>query len=338
MKICLIMGGNEEGGLENHVVEISNALATRNEVHVIAHQKYTDRFKGVHVHPMDLTRSRRNPVLLYSMAKLVRNIAPDIVHAQADKAVYIISLLEPFLPKELKLVATLHSLKRKIAYYESFDWVIGVSESVLGKLKNTNQSVIYNGVKFDESRLKKRSYLLGEFNLDSADKIFVSIGRLVEVKRFDLLIDSFLGIENASLLIVGEGKERQKLESKIEKSGQKNIHLLGHRKDNIEILSSADVCVISSEREGFSYAMAESLLVGTPVISTDVADMRKILPHDAVVKINNSEELHDVLLYANRNYDDFSESYKSIFEWATNNLSFEVMVNKTEQVYRKVTQ
>ncbi len=58
MKICLIMGGDEEGGLENHVVELGNALASRHNVHIIAHAKYEDRFKGVSFHAIDLTKSQ----------------------------------------------------------------------------------------------------------------------------------------------------------------------------------------------------------------------------------------------------------------------------------------
>ena len=233
MRICLIMGGNEEGGLENHFVEVSNALAKHHEVHVIAHEKYTKRFNNVLVHSLDVTRSRRNPLLLYSVLKLLGDISPDIVHAQANKAVSIIATLKPFLPKGIKLVATLHSLKKKVAPYEKYDWVIGVSNSVLKNLKTPNKSSIYNGVRLDKSRLQQRRYLLDELGLPENTKLIVSIGRLVEVKCFDMLIDAFQGINNAYLLIVGEGQERHKLERHIKESGQNNIKLLGHREDNI---------------------------------------------------------------------------------------------------------
>lgn len=337
MKICLIMGGNEEGGLENHVVEIGNALVVKHEIHIIAHEKYSGRFKGVHFHSVDLTRSRRHPVLLYQVTTLVHKIAPDIIHAQANKAVSIIATLKRLIPKNVKLVATLHSLKRSLGSYEKFDWVIGVSHSVLVRLKTPNQCVIYNGVKIDKGRLKPRRYLQDEFGLPKDGRIVITIGRLVEVKRFEILIEAFQGIENVHLLIIGEGKERRNLEQKILKLQLKNIHMPGYREDNIELLSAADICVISSEREGFSYVMAESLLVGTPVISTDVADMKKILPADAVVEVNNVEQLHQALAGMCTHYETLLEASRPSFQWAKDHLSFDKMLEDIEQVYQDVS-
>ncbi len=331
------MGGNEEGGLENHVIEIGNALAENHELHIIAHKKYKNRFKGVYFHSVDLTRSRRNPFLLYQVASRIQKISPKILHAQANKAVSIIATLKWFIPENIKLVATLHSLKRSLASYEKFDWVIGVSHSVLEKLKTPNQSVIYNGVRFDNGRFKQRSYLQDEFGIPRNNKIIVTIGRLVGVKRFDILIEAFQGIENAHLLIIGEGKEKYNLEQKIHECKLNNIHMPGYRQDNIELLSAADICVISSEREGFSYVMAESLLASTPVISTDVADMKKILPQDAIVEVNNVEQLNHVLANACTNYDILLEAFRPSFQWAKDNLSFEKMLKDIEQVYQDVT-
>lgn len=333
----MIMGGNEEGGLENHVVALSNALAKQNEVHVIAHQKYENRFEKVHFHSVDLTKSRNNPLLLLSIRKIITQISPHIIHAQANKAVSILAKLKPYLSSNMKLVATLHSLKKNLAAYEKFDWVIGVSHSVLAKLENQNRSVIYNGVSFSEARLCKRNYLDEQFNIPENKRIIVSIGRLVEVKRFDVLIAAFQGMQNAYLLIIGEGKERKKLEQLLSHMKKHNIQLVGQRDDNIEILSAADACVISSEREGFSYVMAESLLAGTPVVSTDVADMKRIIPKNSVVEVNNVDQLNKVLKDAVDNYDDFYGSYGPVFKWARDRFCFEKMLGETEQVYRDIT-
>jgi glycosyltransferase involved in cell wall biosynthesis len=331
------MGGNEEGGLENHVLGLANALAKKHEVHLIAHQKYADRLEAVAFHALDLTKSRRNPFLLVAVVKLIRIISPDIIHAQANKAASIMATLKPFLSGNIKFVATLHSLKRKLSAFEKFDWVIGVSGRVLDTLQNPKKSVIYNGVNVDKQRLQKRGYLLDELNLAAEHKLIVAMGRLVPVKRFDLLIDAFQGVDKAQLLIVGDGKERSNLEQHIKENAQENIHFLGNRKDNIEILSAADLCVISSEREGFSYVMAESLLVKTPVISTDVADMKKILPKQSVTAINDTEALRRALLNACQNYENFIHDYQPVFAWAEQHLGFDTMLKQTEQVYQKVS-
>jgi glycosyltransferase involved in cell wall biosynthesis len=331
------MGGDEEGGLENHVVELGNALASSHNVHIIAHAKYEDRFKSVSFHAVDLTKSRRNPLMLLLIRQTILMISPDIIHAHANKAASVISFLKYFLPTKIKYVATLHSLKKRLSSYEKFDWVIGVSQRVLFEIKNPNKSVIYNGVFIDKKKIKTQKYLQDEFGLDPSKKVFVSIGRLVKVKRFDVLINAFQGINNAYLLIVGDGELKEALEQKIKVTSQNNIQLLGHRKDNIEILSAADVCIISSEREGFSYVMAESLLVGTPVISTDVADMKKILPDQSIVPVNKEQELHNLMSTFFDNPKEMIAGYSPVFEWASKNLTFDKMVDSTSNVYKKVT-
>jgi len=334
------MGGGEEGGLENHVIALSNALAKTHEVHIIAHPRYTDQFNNVQVHPLDLTRGRRNLFLLFQIHKTINTIKPDIIHAHASKAAALISRLNKFLPKKSKRVATLHSFKRNLTSFHSFDWVIGVSQSVLDALDKPSKSVIYNGLEISKNRIKNRDYLFKLLNIsrDKSNnlKLVVAVGRLVPVKRFDILIKAFEGLKNAHLIIVGEGLERTKLESMISAMGQDNIHLIGDRSDNIEIISAADLCVISSEREGFSYVMAEALLSSTPVLSTDVADMRVILPEKAVVPVNNPEVLHASIRDSLEHYNNYLNTYQKTFQWAQQNLSFDQMVANTEQIYRDV--
>ena len=44
MRICQILAGDEEGGLEKHFEELCNRLSSYHEIHVIAHEKYRNRF------------------------------------------------------------------------------------------------------------------------------------------------------------------------------------------------------------------------------------------------------------------------------------------------------
>ena len=96
MKICLMMAGIGEGGLEGHVVELSNKLAKEREVEVIAHPDMLDRFdKNVVTHPLDLAKGRSNPLILYRLIALIKSINPDVVHAHANKAVTMLARIRP---------------------------------------------------------------------------------------------------------------------------------------------------------------------------------------------------------------------------------------------------
>src|SRR6185437_7787989 len=67
-------------------------------------------------------------------------------------------------------------------------------------------------------------------------------------------------------LIAGEGPLRPTLARFAEQ--HREVRLLGHRSDVDRLLAAADVFVLSSWREGFSYALLEAMSAGVvPVVS-----------------------------------------------------------------------
>lgn len=58
---------------------------------------------------------------------------------------------------------------------------------------------------------------------------------------------------------------------------EKSFTLLGYNKNPYKYVRSCDLYVCSSRREGFSTAVTESLIVGTPVISTECSGAIELL-------------------------------------------------------------
>jgi glycosyltransferase involved in cell wall biosynthesis len=52
---------------------------------------------------------------------------------------------------------------------------------------------------------------------------------------------------------------------------------LGELSDTRPLIAAADVLLVSSDVEGFPNVVAESVLLGTPVVSTDVGDASRIV-------------------------------------------------------------
>ena len=69
---------------------------------------------SVVIYALDMTKSRRNIFLLSNILKLIRQIKPDIIHAQANKAVAIVASIQRFLLQKTVLIATLHNMKRNL--------------------------------------------------------------------------------------------------------------------------------------------------------------------------------------------------------------------------------
>lgn len=335
MKILQIMAGNEEGGLEQHFEMLCNRLSVDHEVYVIAHEKYRNRFvPEVGFYPLDLSKGRRNPLLLYRLYHLIREINPQILHAHANKAVTMVAAISRFLPQHMKRIATLHSQKRSLKRYEVFDHVIGVSQRVIEPLHTVSKSVVYNGIDLPEVRYDP-DYLK---DLGVSDRSFVlcAIGRMEKVKNFEMLLHAIKGLD-VLLLLVGEGSQRTSLEAVAKHLGvDGQVRFTGYRDDVPKLLRHSDLCVISSDREGFSYVMAEALLLEKPVVSTDVGDMCRILPQSCVVPRGDTAALHTKIAEVQSHYQEVLEQFEGSFAFARTHFTLSAMVRGVEEVYNKV--
>ncbi len=336
MKIVQILAGNEEGGLEKHVEELSNALAQKHEVHLIAHEMYRSRMdENVHFHSLDLSKGRSNPLTLWKLYRLVRRIGPQIVHAHANKAVQMAARVKPFFSKKIKCVGSLHSQKRNLASFQRCDHVIGVSHRVLSSLNGVAQSVVYNGIEIKQKSVAADG-CRRKFGISPDDFVVCAIGRLEEVKNFSLLLEAVATLD-VVVLLVGEGSMMRQLQKEAKQRNiEKKVVFTGQRDDVDVLLSCADVCVISSDREGFSYVMAEALLLERPVISTDVGDMRHILPHTAVVPVGDAKQLSRAIAEAKEAYPTMVQHFSASFAFAKRHFTKEAMVRGVEAVYDEV--
>jgi glycosyltransferase involved in cell wall biosynthesis len=73
-----------------------------------------------------------------------------------------------------------------------------------------------------------------------------------------------------------------------------NIHILGHRKDAIEILKSADIYVQSSIKEGLGRAISEAAALGKPIVMTNAGGCTELIEDKRggfVAKKENSKDI-----------------------------------------------
>ena len=131
-------------------------------------------------------------------------------------------------------------------------------------------------------------------------------------------------------------QQRAALEQLSTQMAPGRVTFLGQRGDVGDILAAADLCVISSEREGFSFVMAEALQAGTPVISTDVADMRSILPAGYVVPVNDPAALQQAIAGALRMPDETQRVFMPCFEWARTQLVLSRVIEQINGLYAEI--
>jgi glycosyltransferase involved in cell wall biosynthesis len=92
-------------------------------------------------------------------------------------------------------------------------------------------------------------------------------------------VDPGLGMH---LLVLGEGPERPAMEALTAKTPSLfgRVHLAGHVSDPREHYRAMDVFCISSDTEQMPVALLEAMASHLPVVSTDVGDVRAILPDE----------------------------------------------------------
>ncbi len=109
--------------------------------------------------------------------------------------------------------------------------------------------------------------------LGLAGPTLISVGHLIERKGHDLVIEALARLPDWSLLIVGEGPERAKLEALAARPGfAGRVRLLGGRPHAAlpGLYGAADVLVLASSREGWANVLLESMACGTPVVASDI--------------------------------------------------------------------
>ncbi len=159
--------------------------------------------------------------------------------------------------------------------YRYADAVIGVSAGVTDDIVNVlgvrkeNVETIYNPVGedvFQKATEEVRNGLPGP-------PVVLGVGRLAEQKGFDTLIRAFAQLRKrreASLLILGEGEQREMLEKLArELSVYEDVSMPGFVENPFAYMRAANVFVLSSRWEGCPNVLLEAMASGAPVISTD---------------------------------------------------------------------
>jgi glycosyltransferase involved in cell wall biosynthesis len=152
---------------------------------------------------------------------------------------------------------------------EASDWFYSKKIQESGRYYLINNAIDVLKYAYDpQIALKKRKELGVEDNF-----VVGNIGRFHFQKNQLFLLDVFEEIkkrkENAKLLLVGDGEDRNKIEEAIaQKNLQESVLLLSCRKDVPELLMAMDVFVFPSLFEGLSLALLEAQASGLAVFAS----------------------------------------------------------------------
>ncbi len=154
---------------------------------------------------------------------------------------------------------------------------------------------IYTAIKFQISNFKSQKH--GKF-------IFLTIGRLVAVKSIELQIRAMAEIikqhKDVGLWIVGEGKERKKLELLTKKLKiERNVNFLGWQDDLEKFYRQADIFLLTSNYEGWPRVVVEAAFFNLSIIMTDFSSAGEFIVNNEngiIIPINDLNSLKKAMI------------------------------------------
>lgn len=186
--------------------------------------------------------------------------------------------------------------------YNNFDRIVAVSQNVrecfLRHLRvTTPMDVLYNTNETEQIQEKAKETPCNPGFRPEKGTAICSVAKLIPTKGFNRLLNVHKRLLdeglNHHIYILGIGEEQPRLEKQMRELGIENsVTLLGFHKNPYQYVGRCDLYVCSSHREGFSTAVTESLIVGTPVVSTNCSGAKELLGehNEYGIVVENSED------------------------------------------------
>lgn len=228
-----------------------------------------------------------------------------IVSGCTDNSTKLVSWIHCRMENESIASIGFRSFEEAKRCYNRFDFTACVSKWVKDYYTDVFSfskpiGVIYNTIQTDEI-IEKSKEAVDDITIDSNCCNICSVGRLIDIKGFDRLINIHKRLLckniNNHIYIFGNGKERKRLEDLVQQNGlSSTFTFMGYTMNPYKYIKNMDLYVCSSYSEGFSTSVTEALIVGTPVVTTLCSGMKELLGENneyGIVTENNEDALYE---------------------------------------------
>jgi len=234
---------------------------------------------SLHLVPRAANKWDTGPIVRH--LRVVRKLRPDIFHANLwttvrgqygviaallARGVRTVVVEQAPLPTDSPLQRFLKRLtsRRVSAHVAVGEHSARAVEEAVG-LPSGSVRTIYNGVPdVPVDPLPRRAH----------GPVIGAVGRLSQEKGYDLAIRALPNLPGSTLVLVGDGSERERLVALSAELGVSDrVDLVGWSDEPRRYLPGFDAFVLPSRQEGFPLAVVEAMLAGVPVVAADVGSV-----------------------------------------------------------------
>jgi len=249
------------------------------------------RAEGIEFHAIPLTTKWSFLANTWKLSRLIRRIAPDVIHLHGHWAGSI-GQLAVFLAGR---PATIYTV-RWPAYSDDTNPVSTARNWLVEWFSCAAATIVVAISEFDRRTLirrricstRKLEMVHNAYAIDPApvasnrhghEAVSIGfVGRLVEQKGCDVLISAYARLAAgglpARLTIVGDGPDRPQLERRVEDLGLSgSVDFLGFRPDGAALMAEMDIVAVPSRFEPFGIVAVEAMVQGRPVVASAVGGL-----------------------------------------------------------------
>ena len=367
MKILFIIHALKFGGTERQLVELAKGLAARNHnVRIICIDKPGEGYayllvkSGIKIHY--LRRSTKYDIKpVFAISRYIKQNQIDLVHTFenlgslygliaakfAKKPVICSAVRSAFDENKVLKISTLF-----IARYAD----ILVANSHVGlanrfsKLK-LNYRVVYNGIdlnRFKNNQAETRQ-IKEQLKVSKFKNIVGMVASLSHRKDHETLLKAIPRVIEAfpesCFLLIGDGKERTKLERLASKMGLDHaVSFLGYRNDVDKLIKVLDVAVLQTNTdiimEGMSNSLLEMMASGIPVVASRGGGTDELIENNVnglLVAPKTPDETARAIIYLLSNKEEAARLTANAKTHVHSNFSIQKCLSEYEKIYKEIS-
>ncbi len=251
--------------------------------------------EGIELHSLPLTTKWSFLAHTWKLARLIRQIAPDVIHLHGHWAASI-GQLAVFLAGR---PATIYTV-RWPAYSDDTNPISTARNWLVEWFSCAAATIVVAVSEFDRRTLirrrmcslRKLEMIHNAYAIDPApvqsNRLIAEIvnigfvGRLVDQKGCDVLISAYARLAGGGLpvrlTIVGDGPDRAQLERRVQDLGLgESVDFLGYQPDGARFMADMDIVAVPSRFEPFGIVAVEAMAQGRPVVASAVGGLTETM-------------------------------------------------------------